>query len=114
MIAIALGAFFAAASVAAPSEAPRLQCDIGPASEFIGGNPWTVYACADGLSVVILAVDPNPAAPFVFVVTPDGNGVTLSGEGTGPAAATDPAYAQLKAMSAEGLAKLHRKASTAK
>ena len=114
MIAILLSTLLAAAGSPATEEAPPLRCDIGPIAESVGGNVWTVYACADGQTVVVVAADPNPAAPFVFIVAPDGDGVKLSGEGSGPASATDPAYEQLKSMSAADLAALYLKASAGK
>ena len=60
--------------------------------------------------MVVVAGEPNPAAPFVFILTPHGNEIELHGEGNGAKSATKPAYDQLAAMSVEDLAALHRKA----
>ncbi|PPU11344.1 hypothetical protein XarjCFBP1022_11740 [Xanthomonas arboricola] len=69
-----------------------------------GGNEWLIYGCADGHSVVVAARAPNPAAPFVFIITPDGNGgIELRGEGTGTESATKPAYDRLSKMSSSDL-----------
>lgn len=105
--------------VAGPSkepvtEQPALQCNIGPAVKRFGANDWLVYGCADGHSVVVTAGAPNPAAPFVFIVTPDGSGgIELHGEGTGAKSATEPAYESLSRMSSADLAALFQEASQA-
>ena len=111
MIAIVLTAVLASGPAVASQEQPALQCNLGPTTEQVGGGNWIVYGCADGKSVVVVAATPNPAAPFIFIVTPDGNGVQLHGEGTGPKSATDPAYEQLKSMSAQQLKALYNKAA---
>ena len=74
-----------------------------------GGNDWLVYGCADGKSVVVVAGEPNPAAPFVFILTPHAKEVELHGEGTGAKTATQPAYDQLSKMSVDQLAGLYSK-----
>lgn len=89
---------------------PELQCNLGPATARVGGNDWIVYACSDGKSVVVVAGEPNPAAPFVFFLTPHGSQIELHGEGNGAETATKPAYDQLAAMSVEDLSALYRKA----
>ena len=91
----------------------ELQCHTGPATKRLGGNDWVVYACTDGQSVVVAAGAPNPAAPFFFIVRPDGDGIVLYGEGTGDKAATEPAYKELEAMSASDLAGLYQQAVAA-
>ena len=97
-----------------PSEQPALQCNIGPAVKQFGGNVWLVYGCADGHSVVVTAGSPNPATPFVFIITPDGSGgIELHGEGTGAKSATKPAYDSLSAMSSSDLAALFQEARRA-
>ena len=113
MITILLAATLATPVAAADTTGNGLSCDLGPATERIGGNDWLVYGCKDGASVVVVAGPPNPASPFYFVVAPKDGGIGVYGEGTGPRAATDPAYAQLHAMTADELARLHRKAVAA-
>ena len=96
------------------TEQPALQCNIGPAVKQFGGNQWLVYGCADGHSVVVTAGAPNPATPFVFILTPDGSGgIELHGEGTGAKSATKPAYDSLSSMSSSDLAALFQEASQA-
>jgi hypothetical protein len=110
MIALVLTAALLASSPASAAEQPELQCNLGPATERIGGNDWIVYGCADGKSVVVVAGEPNPAAPFVFILTPHGSEIELHSEGNGAKSATKPAYDQLAAMSVEDVAALYRKA----
>ncbi len=115
MIAIVLSALLAASTPAeSAAEQPALQCNIGPATKQFGGNDWIVYGCEDGHSVVVTAGPPNPAAPFVFIVTPDGQGgIELHGEGTGAKSATKPAYDCLAAMTSSDLAALFQQARQA-
>jgi len=101
-------------AAAQPVEKPALQCNIGPAVKRYGGNDWLVYGCADGHSVVVTAGSPNPATPFVFIITPDGSGgIELHGEGTGAKSATKPAYDSLSTMSSSDLAALFQEARQA-
>ena len=115
MIATLLIALLATATSAAPAtERPALECNIGPAVKQFGGNDWLVYGCADGYSVVVTAGAPNPATPFVFILTPDGGGgIELNGEGTGAKSATEPAYDSLSKMSESDLSTLFQEASRA-
>ena len=113
MIAILLLTSLAVSSQAAPAtEQPVLQCNIGPAAKRFGRNDWVVYGCTDGHSVVVIAETPNPAAPYVFFLTPDGkDGIELHGEGTGAESATQPVYEILKTASASDLTALFQLAS---
>ena len=97
------------------TEQSALRCDIGPAVKQIGGNDWLVYGCADGHSVVVVTAGaPNPATPFVFILTPDGSGgIKLHGEGSGAESATKPAHDSLSKMSGSDLAALFQEASRA-
>ncbi len=115
MIATLLIALLATGTSTVPAtEQPALECNIGPAVKQLGGNDWLVYGCADGHSVVVTAGAPNPATPFVFILTPDGGGgIELYGEGTGAKSATEPAYDSLSKMSDSDLATLFQKASRA-
>jgi len=115
MIATLLIALLATGTPAeSATEEPALQCNIGPATKQYGGNDWLVYGCADGRSIVVTAGAPNPATPFVFIVTPDGSGgIELHGEGTGSKSATKPAYDSLSTMSSSDLAALFEEASQA-
>ena len=108
MIATLFIALLAAGTSNLPtSDPPALQCDIGPAVKQFDGNDWLVYGCSDGRSIVVTAGEPNPAAPFVFYIAPDGNGgIELHGEGTGAEPATKPAYDSLSKMTSSDLAML--------
>jgi hypothetical protein len=113
MIATLLIALLATGTSTVPAtEQPALECNIGPAVKKFGGNDWLVYGCADGHSVVVIAGAPNPATPFVFILTPDGgDGTEMHGEGTGAKFATQPAYDSLSKMSASDLSALFEEAS---
>jgi hypothetical protein len=109
-LAIAMLAASSGANASA-AQAPALQCNIGPTTAQLGGNDWLMYGCADGHSVVVVAAPPNPASPFVFIVTPDGNGgIELHGEGTGSKSATEPAYKTLSSMSSADLEAFYQQA----
>jgi len=112
MIAILLAAALAAPA-AADAEPGHLECNVGSTVERIGGHDWIVHGCADGKSVVVVAGAPNPASPFYFFLMPDGEGIILHGEGEGAKSATEPAYQQLREMSAQDLARLFQKAAGA-
>lgn len=111
MIATLFIALLAASSSTVPvTEQPALQCNIGPALKQFGCNEWLIYGCADGHSVVVAARAPNPAAPFVFILTPDGNGgIELHGEGAGTESATKPAYDSLNKMSSSDWPRFFRR-----
>ena len=115
MIVIVLSALLAASSPAESAAGqPALQCNIGPATKQFGGHDWILYGCEDGHSMVVTAGAPNPAAPFFFLVTPDGQGgIELHGEGTGAKSATKPAYDGLATMTSADLAALFQQARQA-
>ncbi|MCC5997290.1 MAG: hypothetical protein JJU18_13075 [Oceanicaulis sp.] len=71
---------------------PAMNCNIGPGQHELAGQTWFTYACSDQSSVVFLAVEPNPAAPFYFIFTPGEEGYRLIGEGNGQRDATEAAY----------------------
>jgi hypothetical protein len=101
-------------SLEAATEQAALQCNVGPAVMELGGNDWVVYGCVDDQSVVVIANSPNPAAPFVFIIMPNGSGgIELHGEGTGAKSATKPAYDALSTMSGSDLAALFERARLA-
>jgi hypothetical protein len=100
-------------SITAPADPGHLECNVGSITERIGGNDWIVHGCADGKSVVVVAGSPNPASPFFFFLMSEGEGIVLHGEGEGAKSATEPAYEQLKEMSAGDLARLHKRAAEA-
>jgi hypothetical protein len=100
-------------AVSAHAEEPRLQCDIGPASRIFGSVRWFVYGCSDGASLVILSPPDSPASPFYFVLSPDGKGYKLKGDGAEPNATTEAARKELEALSPSDIRGLLREARLA-
>jgi hypothetical protein len=93
---------------------PSMDCSIGPLEATFGGTAWQVYGCSDGASVVIVTAQDNPAAPFYFMIFPQGEALRLYGEGTGRRELTQAAYDELAArLSPEFAASLHASASRA-
>jgi hypothetical protein len=86
----------AAPACAQQRQIAQMKCDTGPALKTYGGTKWTVYSCADGASVIVIAAPGNPATPFIFRFAHDSSGYDLTGEGSGDRKYTDPAYAQLQ------------------
>ena len=78
------------------------------------GGEWLVYACDDSRSLVVVAQDGNPAAPFYFMfyVTPEG-AMRLNGEGNGDRHASDLAFAELKVLSTSDVSVLVSQAQAA-
>ena len=108
-----LAAFSGAASAqAAAVGAPALDCSIGPAKRVFGTGEWLVYACSDKKSVAIVANQGNPAQPFYFFFSPDGERYRLVGEGTGSKAATQAAYDQLSKFEPAEIEKLIEQAQS--
>jgi hypothetical protein len=97
------------ASTAAP-KAAKVTCGTGPAEKTIGMAPWFVFACDDGRSIGLGTAPGNPADPFFFLVRPSTAGVRVQGDGAGDRAATVAAFAELKSMSEEDVARLHMQA----
>lgn len=103
MIGLAAILLVAASSQDAP---PKLDCSIGPVERAFGGTPWIVYACSDGRSVVVVSKGGNPAAPFVFIISPKNGRYEIYGEGNGSKTASAAALADLKALGDDGIVKL--------
>jgi len=89
------------------------SCTAGPSHWEFGGTPWLVYACDDGRSVVAVSAPGSAASPFYFVISWGPLGLELRGEGTGPKAATDPAYEELKHLRRADVAALYEGAQAA-
>ena len=88
------------------SEAPAMECSAGPLVRMFGGTPWNVYSCADGVSVVVVTTEENPAAPFYFFVFKRDETYVVYGEGTGAKSITDLAYNELIKLGASEVASL--------
>jgi hypothetical protein len=85
-----------------------LSCTVGPIKRLYGKTQWLVYSCDDSQSVVVVTDAGSPASPFYFFFVFDGKGHELHGEGTGDKAATDAAFAELKALTESDIADLVR------
>ena len=96
----------AIAGSALGDEQRSVECDIGPIAKKFGTGTWLVYGCQDGESLLVAAARGNPAVPFYFVLSPEGEEVEIHGEGTGDQAATDAAYTDLEKLSVSQLAAL--------
>ena len=85
-----------------------MDCSLGPAERRFDGVQWLVFGCDDGRSIVFVTGPQSPAdLQFVFIVSADGDGYKVYGEGNGDRALTRPAYDAIIAMSANEYAALH-------
>ena len=115
-VVLALAVAQLAVAVAAPAGDSTLACEAGPVQRQFGSSAWNIYACSDGKSVVVVPVKVINGEAGYFFLTPNGQGVTVAGEGWGKDATFRPVYlelqritlAQLKAIiQAAGKAKPH-------
>ena len=97
----------------AAAQAEPIKCKVGPIDQSFGGTEWQVYACDDGRSLLSVAKDGNPAAPFYFILAATEKGHELYGEGTGDKSASDAAYADLQKLDEATIARLYAQASAA-
>lgn len=95
-------------TAASADAAPALRCFTGPVNRTFGGTNWLVYSCDDARSMVVVSAVENPAAPFVFYLTPDGDRYRVIGEGNGSKEASDKAGDALSSMSDADFAALLR------
>lgn len=88
--------------LAPPAQAQGVKapesCATGPAVKTYGGTKWLVASCSDGMSLVFVADEKSPAAPFEFDLIYTGDGYDLSGHGGGDRKLTDAAYAELQKL----------------
>jgi hypothetical protein len=82
------------------------QCATGPIEKTYGGTPWLVVSCSDGKSLVFVAKEGGPAAPFEFDLTFTGNDYDLAGHGKGDRKYTDAAYAELQKLTGKDVLEL--------
>lgn len=108
MLGLALGAGHVGAMSAPPEEAPALLCEVGPLKRGYGGSPWLIYSCSDGQSLVVVADQGNPAAPFYFMLYAEDGSYRLGGEGTRAKAVTDAAFEELKTLTPDAINALVR------
>src|ERR1700733_9384752 len=83
----------ASADASASSPQP-LNCLHGPITKTFGRSDWLTYSCDDGKTLVMMSATGSPAAPFVFTIFLVDGAYRVTGQGTGPKSATDPAYAE--------------------
>lgn len=79
------------------AKAPE-SCATGPVEKTYGGTLWLVAGCSDGKSLVFVAKEGSPAAPFEFDLYYVGDGYDLTGKGTGNRKFTDAAYADIRKL----------------
>ena len=73
-----------------------MDCKTGPVDKTVGGTAWLLYSCSDGRTILLISAADSPAAPFYFLIYPDGDRLMIEGEGTGNRAATAAAVAELR------------------
>jgi hypothetical protein len=88
------------------TEKPPLQCEIGPLHKTFGGNPWLVYGCSDGVTLVVASTGESPANPFYFIFFQKDGSYEMHGEGTGSKQATSAAFEDLKRLTADDISAL--------
>ena len=88
-------------TVVAQEANDKYTCEQGPIVKTIGGSEWNVYSCTDELTLMFLAVEGSPAHPFIFILSPEGEGYALYGQGTGDRAATQAARDEIATFTAE-------------
>jgi hypothetical protein len=69
-----------------------------------------VYGCDDGVSLVFVSDRGSAAFPFMFMLYVRDGKYALHGEGTGPKASTDLAYADLTRLQAADIEALQSEA----
>src|SRR5690348_10722657 len=92
----ALAATQLAVAAAAPADDSTLACETGPVQRQFGASSWNIYACSDGKSVVVVPVKVVNGEAGYFFVTPNGQSVTVAGEGWGKNSTFQPVYQQLQ------------------
>ena len=91
---LALGSFAALALLQA--DAPPMECRFGPGQYEVAGHVWLAIACSDRETLLLIAAEPNPAAPFLFIFSPSEAGYDLRGEGNSPRDVTASAFESLR------------------
>jgi hypothetical protein len=100
LLCLALHPLMASADPSASYKLP-LDCSHGPVTKSFGNSDWLTYSCSDGKTVVLVSAPGSPASPFVFTIFPLDGVYRVTGQGTGPRLATDPAYAALSKLSTQ-------------
>jgi hypothetical protein len=89
------------AAIAAESSpaTESFTCDIGPLNKTYGKNPWLVYSCNDGRTVVVVSAPGNPAMPFSFTLAIGDHGLQVTGEGKGRMGVVNAMYNDITSLS---------------
>lgn len=75
-----------------------MDCKTGPIPKTFGGTGWLLYSCSDNRTVLLIPTADSPAAPFYFLIYPDGDSLMIEGEGTGDRSATAAAVVDLRRL----------------
>jgi hypothetical protein len=86
---------------------------MGPVNRTLGGGEWLIYGCDDGKTLVVVSEAHNAAAPFYFVLSPQGTSHHLDSEGSGYKRASDAAGDELQRLSPGEIAALVAEARAA-
>lgn len=101
VLALALAPLVAAASASAADA--TLACEAGPIQRQVGASTWNIYACSDDKSAVVVPVKVVNGEAGYFFVTPNGQGISVAGEGWGK----DAAFQRVYKVSGELVASAH-------
>lgn len=88
----------------ADAAAPRLDCTNGPVARTFGSEPWLVFACSDGTSMVVVSDKGNKSHPSYFMLYLKGGKRFVVAEGSGSKAVTAAAYQELEKLSETDIA----------
>lgn len=79
-----------------------------------GSSAWNIYACSDGKSAVVVPVRVANGEAGYFFLTPNGQGVTVTGEGWGKDATFRSVYLELQRITLVQLKVIIQAANKAK
>ena len=89
------------------AQPPRaMRCETGPVTKTFGATEWIVYSCDDGVSLVVVSAQGNPAFPFFFHLRPNAETYQVVGEGNGDPRASDAAGRDLTELRVAEIAAL--------
>jgi hypothetical protein len=84
----------------------HLNCNVGPITRTLGNSNWLIFSCDDDKTLIFVASEGSPAAPFYFRASPKQGGYGITGEGTGGKEATDAAYNDISKLSTAEIERL--------
>ncbi|MGY0613408.1 MULTISPECIES: hypothetical protein [unclassified Luteimonas] len=96
------------------TENTALACEAGPIQREFDASAWNIYACSDAKSVVVVPLQAIDGEFGYFFVTPEGQGVTVVGEGWGQDSSFQPVFQRLQQVTASELAAIVQAAQAAK